>query len=530
MLSAPALAQEAADDAEKPATNAAAEADDEAEEEEPAAKTAEADAATQAAVEGGASAEASAKPSQASAEPDTAAVEAPTGRSPVFGKRGDWFIEPYGYARMDAIGDTTQSFEDGIQPNLIARPGTYKGQHRRMTLTARDSRIGIHVGAPTYRGLKSSAQVEFDFFGMPPTDARQHDAAVFGPVRMRHAFFKLETPVVDVIAGQYYTLFGWNGHFYPATAAFLGVPAQVYHRDPQVRLEKALELGSATLTFAVAGTRPGQRDSGVPDANAGLLFELDAWSGAAMSGFGRPSIVPLSIGASGLYRRFELPQFRSDPGYESVKANGYGITAQAILPVIPASSVEDRGNALTLTGEFSTGTGIADMYTGMDGGSRLPLLPNPSLILPAKPYPQNIDPGLVTFDRAWQLKTINWRAFVVGAQYYLPIGGGAVSLSGVYSRVWSDNLKELTPNAAWGAIFTKMEYIDATLGIEVLPWIMMGVSFQTVSQTFADVSPPEPIYGALADDTIGGLSQPGTGGVAASARNNRGQLTMAFFF
>jgi hypothetical protein len=59
-------------------------------------------------------------------------------RAPVYGKRGDWFIAPYGYARLDAIEDSTQSFADGIQPNLIARPGTYKGDHQRSTFTARD--------------------------------------------------------------------------------------------------------------------------------------------------------------------------------------------------------------------------------------------------------------------------------------------------------------------------------------------------------------------------------------------------------
>src|SRR5882757_6016169 len=52
-------------------------------------------------------------------------------RAPVYGKRGDWFIAPYGYARLDAIEDSTQSFEDGIQPNLIQRPGTYRGDHQR---------------------------------------------------------------------------------------------------------------------------------------------------------------------------------------------------------------------------------------------------------------------------------------------------------------------------------------------------------------------------------------------------------------
>src|SRR5262245_21568557 len=94
-------------------------------------------------------------------------------RPPIYGIRADWFIEPYCYARFDAIEDSTQSFEDGIQPNLIARAGTYKGDHRRTILTGKDSRLGLFVGAPSFESIKSSAQVELDFYGLVPTDARR---------------------------------------------------------------------------------------------------------------------------------------------------------------------------------------------------------------------------------------------------------------------------------------------------------------------------------------------------------------------
>ncbi len=439
-------------------------------------------------------------------------------------------VEPYGYARMDAIYDSTQSFEDGIQPNLVARVGTYRGDHQRVTFTAKDSRLGVDVRAPTFESIQSSGKLEFDFFGLVPTDSRRQDAAVFGPVRMRHAFLKLETPIVDVVAGQYFALFGWNGSFYPATVAFLGVPGQIYHRDPQLRLEKRVHLGALEIMAAAAAVRPGQRDSGFPDGQAGLKFAYEGWMGSAIAGFSRSTISPISIGVSGLYRKFELPAFRSEPGSEAVKTQGYGLAASALVPIIPAKTAAHRGNTLTLTGEFSTGTGIADMYTGMDGGSRLPILPNPSMAAPAIVYPQNVDPGLVTFDRNFEPKPINWNAFVAGLQYYLPIAEGRVWISGVYSRIWSDNIKELTPAPNWGGIITKMEYIDANIGVDITPAVALGLSFQTIKQTFGDVSAPTPVYGTIADGTLGIPTEPGTGGVAASARNNRGQLTMAFFF
>lgn len=524
--------EEAATDPAKPpaATPAAADGGDEEEEDEraPEEATSEKPAAKPQAKAAINTTETATASAAAEGDPDLKASE----RSVVYGKRSDWFVQPYGYVRFDAIVDSTQSFDDGINPNLIARAGTYRGDHRRSIFTARDSRLGVFIGAPPFQGIKTSGQIELDFYGLQVTDAKKHDQVVFGPVRLRHAYVKLETSVIDVVAGQYFDVFGWGSYFYPATVAYLGVPGQVYHRNPQLRIEKKLHAGDLEVMAAVAAVRPGQRDSGgIPDAQGGLKLAYGGWSGIATSGFGLPAVAPISLGVSGLFRRFEVPEFRPEPGSEDKSINGYGVAAQALLPIIPSSTIEDKGNALTVTGEFSFGTGIAEMYTGMDGGSRFPLLPNPSMAMPALIYPQNIDPGLVTFDRDFELKSVNWKGFVAGLQYYLPIGNGRISVSGIYSRIWSDNIKKLTPPVSYGAIFTKMEYIDASVSMEITPAVAFGLSFQTVKQTFGDVSAPTPVYGASGVDGVLGVpTVPGTGGVAAHARNNRGQLSMALFF
>jgi hypothetical protein len=473
------------------------------------------------------------KASESSAEVAANANATPTGsgasawsnlRPPVFGERGDWFIQPYGYARFDAIEDSTQSFEDGYGPYLIQRVGTYRGDHRRSIFTARDSRLGLAIGAPDFQGIKTSAQIELDFYGLQVTDAKKHDQVVMGPVRLRHAYVKIETSVVDVIAGQYFDVFGWGSTFYPATVAYLGVPGQVYHRNPQLRVEKKLRAGNLEVHAALAAMRAGQRDSGgIPDPQAGLKISHHGWSGISQAGMGRAAVVPFALGVSGLYRRFEVPEFRPEPGSQAQQTQGYGLMAQALLPLVPAKTLEKKGNSLTVSGEFSLGTGIADMYTGMDGGSRFPLLPNPSLMTLAQVYPQNIDPGLVTFDGRGLIKSINWKAFMANAQYYLPISNGRVWISGTYSRIWSDNIRKLTPAVSWGSIFTKMEYIDANLGWDITPALTAGLSFQTLKQSFGDYSAPTPNFGSTG-------SVPGTGGVAATARNNRGMFSMAFFF
>jgi hypothetical protein len=509
---------------------------------DPAPPAPEPDAEAQAASQAQADADVGVKldtSADADVDVDVDAADAPKAKHPNprhYGNEDDWKIEPYGYVRFDTIRDSTQSFFDGQQPYLIARAGTYKGMHPRWTMTARDTRVGLSLGAPDYAGIRTSGKIEFDFFGIPPTDVRENDQLSFGPVRIRHGYVRLDNSVIDILAGQYFDLFGWGPTFYPATVAFLGVPGQVYHRNPQLRLEKVMNFGGFGITAAIAAVRPGQRDSGIPDAQGGVKFSIDQWSGAANQGFGQASIVPLSLGLSGIYRHFEMPAFRNEPGAESVSESGYGAAINAVVPVIPAKKADDKGNALTLTGEFSIGSGIADMYTGMDGGSRLPLLPNTrpgaGAGVPAYVYPQNVDPGLVTFDRTWDLASINWQAFVAGLQYYLPVGGGDIWVSGVYSQIKSDNIKELTPQASWGAVFTKMDFIDASVGFALTPAVQLGLSFQTLKQTFADVSPPTPVFGATAD-YVNGAAIPvvqGTGGKQASARNNRAQLALVFFF
>jgi hypothetical protein len=227
-----------------------------------------------------------------------------------------------------------------------------------------------------------------------------------------------------------------------------------------------------------------------------------------------------------------MPVFRSEPGSQAVKTYGWGFAAQTLIPLIPIKTLKDRSNALTFVGEYTRGTGIADMYTFMDGGSRFPILPNPTLAQPAVVYQANVDPGLVTFDRNLNLATINWQAFVLNGQYFLPIDNGRVWIEGTYSRIWSDNIKDLTPFPSWGGIFTEMDYYDANLGIDITPAVALGLSFQSVHQTFGDSSPPTPMYGnvPIPDQQGVGLSVEGTGGVAANARNNRVQVSMALYF
>ena len=164
----------------------------------------------------------------------------------------------YGFVELDAMHDTTQSYGPASNNAMLARPGSYAGAHARSQFAVQNSQIGLRVTAPDYGRIKTSGQVEIDFFGIQPTDATEQTTFTTPAVRMRLFYAKVETPIMDVLAGQYHDLFGWGGEgFYVNSVAFLGVAGEIYHRNPQIRISK---------TF---GGEPAEPGSGVGGRAAG---------------------------------------------------------------------------------------------------------------------------------------------------------------------------------------------------------------------------------------------------------------------
>jgi hypothetical protein len=420
-----------------------------------------------------------------SGAPSTNQTNAPTPEES--GQR--WKMRFYGFVELDAIHDSTQSFFEASLNAPIMPRGTYPGDYGRTQFTAKNSRIGLIVGAPSYHGMEASGHINFDFFGLQPSEATENDFYVVGTMRLRHAYLRLRTPIVDFMAGQHPTLFGWGGAgFYPGTVAFLGTVGQVYHHDAQVRLSKTLGE-TFQIETAVAAVRPAQRDAEIPDIEGGIRLAHNGWRGRTIQGNDRPEVVPLSLGASGLWRHFAVAEYREIPR-RPLKTTGWGMAVNAFVPILPASGETDFSNCLTVTGEVSIGTGVADRYSFLTGGAKFPALPNPQGFSLPPLYVPNIDSGLVTFDANETLKTIDWRALVLGVQYYLPVTFTRVWVTGLYARLESENLKELTPLTNYGGIFTKAEYLDGSLFVGITPDMHIGASLQITEQQRASGAKP----------------------------------------
>lgn len=405
-------------------------------------------------------------------------------------KLGGFSVTLYGQVAVNAMHDSTQSFGVASGNVMLQRRGMFRGNNDQLQLTSRDSRLGLRIHLPDYGSIKSLAVIETDFGATLPVESTETATYIQTPLRMRLFYLQLETPVIDVMAGQMQDLFGWGGKgFFPNTLAFQGITGQVYHRQTAVRLSKTVRPGGLELETAVAAVRPVQRASGLPEGQGGIRLALPAWSTVRAQGYARPSLGALSLGVSGVARRLEVAEFLEYPG-ASQKAVGWGFVVNGFIPIIPVTNVRDRRNALSIVGEFSTGTGISDLYTELTGGALFPTLTNPQdRQQPTNPppvYPQNIDSGIVTFDADNKLRTINWQAFIVGGSYYLPVWDGRIWVSGNYAQIKSNNIVKYTPIPGRPFVYSKATYWDANLFITLTDHFQAGYSFQAVEQTFGD--------------------------------------------
>ncbi len=409
---------------------------------------------------------------------------------------GKWSTTMYGFVEPDMISDTTRSFNDLAGSAQVARANTQAGENGRFQFGVRNSRIGFRLRAPETDGIRASAVIETDFQGttLPvgtgpyptpspaPTLGTEANFFTSPALRIRHMYFKVETPVVDFLAGQYWQLFGWQSSYQPNTVQIQGVPGELYSRTTQLRVSKTLKADPITLEIAVAAMRPVQRDSAIPDGQAGIRFAVDSWKGVQTVGATGTQISPISVAATGLLRRVEVDQFSSAPKTTN-ELTMTGFAVDAFIPVIPGTK-DRKDNALSFNGEFATGYGIADQYTGLTGGVGFPSPANPMGLATAPTYKPDIDAGIVTYDANGGIHGIQWTTYLMGVQYYLPAVGGKLMVSGNFSHIMSANSHYY---GAAAALTSSENFGDVNVFYDPIPAVRIGAEFANFNTTYVDL-------------------------------------------
>jgi hypothetical protein len=429
---------------------------------------------------------------------------------------GKWSATLYGFAEADYIVDSTQSYSDLAGNAQVAHPGSYAATHPRMQVGVRNSRFGFLFRAPEYHSMRASAVVEADFLGdwssiaYNSTTGQPTENQYFTnpTLRLRHAYMKIENPIVDVLFGQTWHLFGWQNLYHPNTVQIQGTPGELYSRTPQVRLSKTFSNKDVTFDIAVGAMRPPQRDSAIPEGEAGLHFALNRWTGVQTLGSTGTVVSPASIAVTGDLRGYAVANYPTGgtvaaPSLKSttnVNKTGDGIAVDAFLPVIPGSK-EHMGNSLSLLGEFVYGQGIGDLYTGLSSGLGFPaLVPvpagSPAGTVSTTAYNPQIDSGLVTVSSTGAVSTINWRTVRAGLQYTLPGLDGRMWLSGNYANVTSPNAPGLVTTTAATAtakatsnassIRDALNWFDVCVMGDLTPAVRLGLEYAYSTDKYAD--------------------------------------------
>lgn len=386
-----------------------------------------------------------------------------------------------GFVELDTIFDNTRSFNEVMGSNPVLRPGTVNGSNGRMDMSVRNSRFYLQVDHHEAGGMKTRGYMEFDFLGFDPAPgtAGNTEASFFTnpTLRLRQAYFELTDDGWDGLAGQYWQLFGWQPYYFLTTADILPIPAMVFGRTPQLRLSRVMGISDgARLHAAFALNRPVERDSGLPDLQAGLRIAYDGWQASSTgSSIGILSPQPLSLGVSGLVREITAP---STTGVVSDQTHypANALSVNTFIPILP-SSEEDQSFSLSLIGSFTTGRGYGDQFPGWTGNTANPLT-SPVL-----------DGGIGDYDAQGTFHLIQLTSYNFSLQYTLPFAT-PTWIDGGHTFMTSNNMYLLTNASGFasngGVPYTKEESTYFNLFRDVTSHIRLAFEFARVQTNYAD--------------------------------------------
>jgi len=288
-------------------------------------------------------------------------------------------VEIHGFVQSDYISDSTQSFNETVgDGNVQIGNGktTPAGDNGFSQFSLRNSRISL-LAKESAADWTFKGYIETDFLGA--TNNPEYKVYTQPTLRLRHAYVQGDqNDGWQVLAGQWWTLFGWNMDYTLNTVAEPPVMATLYERIPQLRIQKT--FGDATgmqLQVAISAEKPDQDISQVPTQDAGIRFLLNDIKGHYASSTGASKMMPLSLGISGRNALYVWGSGLNGSGTASDNLNNSiwasAVAGDILLPVLPAADGKDDPS-IVITGEGTYGSGDVLPFNGggFGGFAKLP--------------------------------------------------------------------------------------------------------------------------------------------------------------
>src|SRR5579871_1094883 len=280
-------------------------------------------------------------------------------------------VEIHGFAQADYISDSTQSFNETVGDGKVAPQGVtnVNGDNGISQFSLRNSRISL-LAKETAADWAFKGYIETDFLGITNNSTvggNEYKYFSQPTLRLRHAY--VEADQNDgwmVMAGQYWSMFGWNMDYTLNTVAEPPVMATLYERIPQLRVQYTLgDAKSAQVQLGIAAEKPDQDISQVPTQIAGIRFLMNDMKGFFCSSTGADKLMPLSLGISGRNALYVWGDGKSTPNPDKLDQSIWAssVAADLLIPVLPAAEGKDDPSVV-ITGEYTYGAGDTLPFNG----------------------------------------------------------------------------------------------------------------------------------------------------------------------
>jgi len=241
-------------------------------------------------------------------------------------------IVPYGYVKLGTSYDSARTAYGDLA--FFVLPGSAKGGGKgELVFSARETRVGLKLAAPTFNGITPTGQIEADWFEEAAT------AGKYVP-RLRLAFLDLALgDGWSVRAGQDWDVFV-SVHPTVTDPGILGGTGHLYGRRPQFRITKVVKVNETdTVFFKVAAAHGRSQDVDADtqmDAEAARFPAIQASLGFTAKLLGK-KLTQLQV--SGAYGREKLHLPVAKPIYDQT-FESWLAHAALVLPISDVFSLQ----------------------------------------------------------------------------------------------------------------------------------------------------------------------------------------------